>query len=114
MRKKWLIVGLIVVAAGAEGTAHWLDRHDNSNRAPTAAVAGVDTGPVTVSVAATGTLRAATTRSLSFGVDGTVDAVAVRPGAEVKAGAVLARVDDTAATQAVNDAQTTLDDAETR
>ncbi len=114
MRKKWLIVGLIVVAAGAEGTALWFDRQDNGSKAPTAAVAGVDTGPVTVGVAATGTLRAATTRSLSFSVDGTVDTVAVRPGAKVKAGAMLARVDDTAATEAVSDAQTALGDAETR
>jgi HlyD family secretion protein len=114
MRKKWLIAGLILVAAGAQGTAVWLDRNDKPGRWDTAAVVAADTGPVTVSVSATGTLRAGGTRDLGFSVDGTVAAVAVRPGAGVKAGALLARMDATGATAKVTDAQATLDDAEAR
>jgi multidrug efflux pump subunit AcrA (membrane-fusion protein) len=111
MGKKWLIVGLIVVAAGAEGTALWLDRNDNGKKAAVVSAVAADTGAVTVSVAATGTVQAATSRSLSFTVDGTVTKVAVLAGSKVKAGTVLATVDNADASDAVDDAQDTLDDA---
>jgi HlyD family secretion protein len=92
-------------------TAAVLNRGDGGTKTTVAAVA-VDTGAVTVSVAATGTVQASLTRTLSFTVDGTVDAVNVRAGSKVRAGATLASVDDDDASDAVGDAEDTLDDAE--
>ncbi|GIE98921.1 efflux RND transporter periplasmic adaptor subunit [Paractinoplanes rishiriensis] len=112
MRKKWLIAGLVVVAVGAQGAAFWLDRAEDDRTPVAVATVAVDTGEVTVSVAATGTVRPATTRSLAFGIDGTVARVAVRPGSVVRAGAVLASADTTAAAAAVRQAQDDLDAAE--
>jgi HlyD family secretion protein len=102
---------VVVVVAGAAGTAAWLNRDDGGSTAAAVATAVVDTGEVSVSVAATGSVQASTTRSLAFGVDGTVSTVAVRAGSKVTAGTVLATVDGTAATAAVSDAQTALDSA---
>jgi RND family efflux transporter MFP subunit len=110
-RNRRLAVGLVVVVAGAAGTAGWLNRDDGSRKTATVATAAADTGEVTVSVAANGTIGASVTRSLAFGVNGTVTTVAVRAGSKVTAGAVLASVDATEAAAAVDDAQDSLDAA---
>jgi multidrug efflux pump subunit AcrA (membrane-fusion protein) len=103
-----LVVGLTVVAMGAAGTSVWLDRSGDAGAPPAVAAVAVSTGAVTVDIAAHGTIRAATTRSLGFPVDGTVAKVAVRAGSVVKRGAVLATLDSSGAAAAVNDARTAL------
>ncbi|GAA2701663.1 hypothetical protein Apa02nite_053160 [Actinoplanes palleronii] len=74
----------------------------------------VDKGAVTLDVATTGTVEPATTRELSFAVAGTVEAVKVRAGTKVKAGQLLATVDDTDAAGDVDAAESTLTDAQDR
>jgi RND family efflux transporter MFP subunit len=111
VRKRWLVLGLVVVAGGA-GTAVWLNSGDGKTKTPAVSTVAAGTGAVTVGVAATGTLEASNTRSLSFTVDGTVATVKVRAGTVVAENAVLASVDDDDAATAVDDAQDSLDTAE--
>jgi RND family efflux transporter MFP subunit len=104
---------IVVLAAGAgAGAGWWLTRPDTSAGPAVPVAVAADRGPVTLDVSATGTVRAATTRGLSFTADGTVETVTVQAGAKVKAGDALATIDDTGAAAAVSDAQSNLDDAE--
>ncbi|MFI5839515.1 HlyD family efflux transporter periplasmic adaptor subunit [Catenuloplanes sp. NPDC051500] len=95
-------VAAAVVVAGAS-TAYALTARDEESTAKTSLVA-VETGDVTLAVAATGTLAPASTRSLSFGTSSTVTAVNVRTGDVVKAGDVLAEVDPADAQEKVDKA----------
>lgn len=111
MRTKWIaVVAVPVLGLAAAGV--WLTRDTGGTKKTVVATAAVDSGPVSVSVAATGALDAAT-RDLAFSVDGTVETVAVQPGAEVAKGDKLASVDDSAATSTVSDALDSLDSAKT-
>ncbi|GIG93322.1 efflux RND transporter periplasmic adaptor subunit [Plantactinospora endophytica] len=74
--------------------------------------ARVDRGEVVTAVATTGSLEPAQTRTLGFAADGTVTAVNVRPGDQVKTGQVLAEIDATDAKERVDDRRQSLDDAE--
>ncbi|GIF22053.1 HlyD family secretion protein [Actinoplanes tereljensis] len=112
MLTKLVAFGLAIVAIGGGVTAALLNRDDDSGTKTAVSTVAVDTGAVTMSVAATGTVQASLTRTLSFTVDGTVEAVNVRAGSKVKAGAALAAVDNDDATDAVADAEDTLDNAE--
>lgn len=107
----WLGVSVVVLALLAYGVVRALTA-DGAEESKAAETVAVDKGAVTTEVATTGTLAAAQTRSLSFAVAGTVDAVKVRAGTTVTAGQTLASVDDDDAQQAVDDAQDSLDDAE--
>jgi HlyD family secretion protein len=112
VRNRWLVLGLVVVMGGGAGTAAYLSRDHGTAAKAAVPTAVVDTGPVTVSVAATGTVAASSTPGFSFTVDGEVSAVSVQPGAKVAKGAVLASVDAVDATTVVADAQDSLDTAE--
>jgi HlyD family secretion protein len=111
-RRRWIwgVAGVVVLALIGFGVVRALGAGATAEPAA-APVATVDRGAVTTEVATTGTLQPAQTRSLSFAVAGTVASVSVRPGTAVTAGQVLAKVDDTAAAEAVSDARTALDDA---
>lgn len=78
-----------------------------------AGTATVDRGPVTLDVAAAGSVQPAQTRTLSFAVAGTVTEVNVRVGDVVKAGQMLAEIDDDDARSRVTEAEQELDDAQT-
>lgn len=65
-------------------------------------------GNLTATVGAAGTVQSADTRELVFGTSGTVAEVGVRPGDKVKAGQLLARLDDTPAREQVEVAQAAL------
>lgn len=54
-------------------------------------------GNITATASAAGTVQSADTRELVFGTSGTVTKVRVAPGDKVRAGTVLARLDDSAA-----------------
>jgi HlyD family secretion protein len=112
VRGKWVAGALVVVTVGA-GVGAWVLRDDGVKRTSKAvATVSVGTGAVTAAVAATGTVQPAATRTLSFAVGATVKAVAVRAGSRVVKGAVLASVDDSDASDAVDDAKKSLSDAE--
>ncbi|HEX5203279.1 HlyD family efflux transporter periplasmic adaptor subunit [Paractinoplanes rhizophilus] len=112
-RRRWIGVAAAVVAPAliAYGVTHAL-RADATEKPATIATVAVDRGAVTTQVATTGTVQPAQTRSLSFAVKGTVRSISVRAGTTVGPGQVLAKVDDTAAAEAVSDARDSLNDAE--
>ncbi|GAA0578552.1 hypothetical protein GCM10010172_74230 [Paractinoplanes ferrugineus] len=107
----WVAAAVVVLALIGYGVVHALTA-DATEKPEAAATSAADRGDVTTEVATTGTLQPAQTRSLSFAVKGTVESVSVRPGTTVTAGQALAKVDDTAAAAAVDDARDSLDDAE--
>ncbi|GAA1014358.1 macrolide-specific efflux protein MacA [Acrocarpospora pleiomorpha] len=72
----------------------------------------VTRGSVVASVSASGAVESARTRSLTFGSNGTVESIKVEPGDKVKKGAVLARLDDTAARESLEATKASLDAAE--
>ncbi|WP_199509270.1 efflux RND transporter periplasmic adaptor subunit [Nucisporomicrobium flavum] len=107
----WLAAGVVVVVLLAAGLARALTAGAGAGPAAAATVAA-DRGAVTSEVATTGNVQPAQTRSLSFAVAGTVEAVKVRPGTVVTAGQELARIDDSDAAGAVDSARKALADAE--
>ncbi len=111
-RTGWLIgVGVAVVVALGSAVAYQLTSGDHAaDGVP--ATTRVQRGTVTAAVSAAGTLQPAQTRGLAFSDDGTVTEVRVRPGDQVTAGQVLARIDDTAARDRVASAQDALDAAQ--
>src|SRR4051812_31107869 len=107
----WVAAAVVVLALIVYGVVHALTA--NATEKPkAAATSAVDRGAVTTEVATTGTLQPAQTRSLSFAVAGTVESVSVRAGTTVTAGQTLAKVNDSDAADTVDNAQSSLDDAE--
>jgi HlyD family secretion protein len=62
-------------------------------------------GDVTATAGAAGTVQSADTRDLVFGTSGTVTKIEVAPGDKVRAGQVLARLDDTGAREQLDAAK---------
>ncbi|MEV4278958.1 efflux RND transporter periplasmic adaptor subunit [Actinoplanes xinjiangensis] len=112
-RIRWIGAVIVVGGAVAGGVIGALAR-DGDDRPAAIVVAAVDRGAITLDVATTGTIEPATTRSLTFTVAGTVEAVQVRPGNRVVKGQKLAVLDDTEAIDDLNDARTGLAEAESR
>ncbi|GLW31897.1 efflux RND transporter periplasmic adaptor subunit [Actinoplanes regularis] len=113
-RIRWTGAGIIAagVAAGVVlGVVH--HRQGGPKMAEVVAVA-VEKGAVTLDVATTGTVEPATVRELSFAVTGTVESIAARAGTKVRAGQILATVDNTGAAGDVDDAEISLSDAAAR
>ncbi|WP_326550497.1 efflux RND transporter periplasmic adaptor subunit [Micromonospora sp. NBC_01813] len=104
---------LVAVAAGATlvtagAVAYAFAGPTSADDAVPVATVQVDRGTVTVAVAATGAVEPAEDRQLGFGVAGTVTQLDVRLGQDVAAGDVLAAIDDSDATEAVEQAQEAL------
>lgn len=96
-KRTWIMIGLIVVAAGGIFLA---TRSNNNQPAATTLLAGAQTAPVIRTtlvnlVEASGSISAQAVTSLSFGVSGTVRQVNVTVGDRVAAGDVLAVLDTT-------------------
>ncbi|MFG1755174.1 efflux RND transporter periplasmic adaptor subunit [Streptosporangium sandarakinum] len=72
----------------------------------------VTRGTVVASVSASGAVTSARSRSLGFGTGGTVEKIYVVPGDKVRAGQILARLDDTAARESLDAAAAALDSAD--
>lgn len=104
----WINVGLalLLVAAGA-GAYFWLFA-PKEQVATTGRTVAVQSGTVSETVTATGTVETSGTVQLSFATSGMVDTVKVTQGQKVKAGKVLATLDDTAAQQALANAKSSL------
>ncbi|MFC6019297.1 efflux RND transporter periplasmic adaptor subunit [Plantactinospora solaniradicis] len=116
LRRRWrgrsrlAVCGLAaLVVIGAVAWALHSGEPEPSGRPSTARV---DRGEVVTAVATTGSLEPAQTRTLGFATDGTVTAVNVRPGDQVKTGQVLAEIDATDPKERVEDTRQSLDDAE--
>lgn len=106
-RTAWLAgAGAIALTFGSAGV-YQLTSGDQAASTPTATTR-VQRGTVTATVAAAGTLQPAQTRGLAFSMDGTVTEVRVRPGDQVAAGDVLARIDNTDAKERVSSAKDAL------
>ncbi|GAB2953792.1 hypothetical protein GCM10027280_47790 [Micromonospora polyrhachis] len=103
------MAGAVVLLASAAGYA--LTR---TEPLPTGSdpVAWVDRGEVVLAVATTGVLQPAQTRSLGFRAAGKVSEIRVRPGDEVSAGQVLARIDAATVQDRVVSAREALGEAE--
>lgn len=100
-RPPWLTAGAVVMLAGGLVAL-------GDSPASGAAYAMVRRGDVTATAGAAGTVQSADTRELVFGTSGTVTKVEVEPGSRVRAGQVLARLDDTAAKEQVQVAKAAL------
>ncbi|WP_158632422.1 efflux RND transporter periplasmic adaptor subunit [Micromonospora sp. Llam0] len=101
-----MAAGATLVTAGA--VAYAFAGPTSADDAVPVATVQVDRGTVTVAVAATGAVEPAEDRQLGFGVAGTVTRLDVRLGQDVAAGDVLAVIDDSDATEAVEQAQEAL------
>ncbi|MEV0721126.1 biotin/lipoyl-binding protein, partial [Asanoa sp. NPDC050611] len=100
---------MVVLAAG--GAAAVAFTREPRAVASTSDTSRVDRGAVSLAVATTGAVTPARSYALGFGTSGTVSAVAVRAGATVTKGQVLARVDDADARAKVSAAETAADRA---
>ncbi|MCO5994380.1 efflux RND transporter periplasmic adaptor subunit [Actinoallomurus rhizosphaericola] len=105
-----MATGAIGVAVIGAVTAVAVGTGGGSGAAPTYAT--VAEGAVTATAGAAGNVRSADSRDLAFSTSGTVTKVYVKVGAKVRAGARLARVDQTRALEDVAAARATLAAAE--
>lgn len=96
----------VVLVAGAAGTVALL--RDPQLLTPGAVVVPVVRADVVADVRAPGAVRSAGEADVSFAVSGTVATVAVAPGAAVRAGDVLATLDDGPTRARVTAAQTAI------
>jgi len=101
----WIILPVLIVLAGGSYAAYRFLYVPSRTTQPTYQTATVTRGTVSITADGSGTLVAPTTLNLAFSSSGTLAELHVRVGDKVSAGDVLARIDDTAARQAVADAQ---------
>lgn len=109
MRKKWWIMGIVAVAVIGLGYAGFSVLQGGSTgqvKADSAAdTTVVERGTIWLSVDGSGSLAASEEVALAFSVGGEVIEVPVEVGGVVRAGDVLARLDDADAREAVADAE---------
>jgi len=110
-RIRWWLAGVLMVVALGSTTAVVVAHGSERPAAPPATVA-VKRGTVTATVSASGTVTPLQSRGLGFSTSGTVTDLNVKAGDVVAAGAVLARIDDTEARDAVDAAQSSVDAAQ--
>ncbi|GAA2265216.1 hypothetical protein GCM10010402_21170 [Actinomadura luteofluorescens] len=97
----------VLLVAGA-GTAYLALADGDGGAAASTRLSRVARGTVVSSVSASGSVESARSRSLSFGASGTVAKIYVKAGRKVKAGDVLARLDQTEAIENVDAAKANL------
>ncbi|WP_182883569.1 efflux RND transporter periplasmic adaptor subunit [Microbispora sp. H10949] len=111
-RRTLVINGVLVVLLLGGIAAAWASLGGDSSAGAAPLTTRVTRGTVLASVSASGSVESARTRALSFGTNGTVEAVLVETGDKVKKGQVLARLDDTAARESLEAAKASLDAAD--
>lgn len=100
----WINLALVVViVAAGVGGYFWL--FAPKAQVSTGRTVSVQKGSVSETVTATGTVETAGTVELSFSTGGTIDTVTVDVGDKVRAGKVLATLDDSSARQAIDSAR---------
>ncbi|MEV0660544.1 efflux RND transporter periplasmic adaptor subunit [Actinomadura luteofluorescens] len=97
----------VLLVAGA-GTAYLALGDGDGGAAASTRLSRVTRGTVVSSVSASGSVESARSRSLSFGASGTVAKIYVKAGRKVRAGDVLARLDQTEAIENVDAAKANL------
>src|SRR4051812_10596067 len=102
-----LIVLLVVVLAAAGGG--WYYYHNKSDVKPEFQITKVARGDITQSVTATGDLQPVVTVDIGAQVSGQIKEVLVDFNSIVKAGDVLARIDESTPTQKLKQAQADLE-----
>jgi multidrug efflux pump subunit AcrA (membrane-fusion protein) len=112
LRKPYVLVPALVVVAVVVGLGMGALGDGGTVSSPTSQVATATRGSMSETVGAEGTVAAAQTNDLSFSSSGTVTAVDVKAGDEVKAGQVLATIDSAALGADVAAAQSSLAQAQ--
>lgn len=119
MKRKWWLIILVFILAGVGYGGYTLYRRITTQQSAAAAAATleqetviVERGTLRVTVEAGGSLAPKRELAVAFASSGKVTAVLVEVGDVVKAGDVLARLDDTDAQQAVADATLQVRQAE--
>lgn len=112
-RRALLLNGALAVLLVAGAGVAYASLNGGKAEAPATSVptARVTRTTVTATVSASGSVESAKTRSLSFGVSGTVAKIYVKPGDKVRKGQVLARLDDAAAKENLDAAAAALEAA---
>ncbi|MQY06079.1 efflux RND transporter periplasmic adaptor subunit [Actinomadura macrotermitis] len=109
-RRALLINGTLgVLLAGGVGVAYLSLTDDDAGAAAGSRLTPVSRGTVTASVSASGSVESARSSALSFGTSGTVAKIYVKAGQRVGKGDLLARLDQTAALEALSAAKANLD-----
>lgn len=113
----WVVMPVVAVLL-LGGWFAYRDRRDDGGASSAQTITATDqevevtVGDLAQTVSAEGTVAAAQTDDLSFASAGTVTAVNVKAGDQVKAGQVLATIDSAELEAAVSDAESSLADAE--
>ncbi len=110
-RAGWITAAAIVVVAAVVVTVGAMRGGDSATAAPS--TSKVTRGDVSTTVSAAGTVQAQASRTLGFSSTGTVTELNVNPGDNVTPGQVLAKIDDSAAQDAVDSAAQAVDSAQT-
>src|SRR6185437_14501370 len=103
------LLALLVIVLVAAGGVYFVRGRSTAGAAPSYQTAKVNTGTVSVVVAATGPVSTADSIPLTFKSAGKITAILVKPGDKVTAGQVLAKEDATDFQNTLNQAMATLD-----
>ncbi len=106
---RWLSLGMVAMVLAIVAVT-WARSSKPVAASPT--MATVQRGTVVVTATASGTVTPVRSRGLSFSMSGVVTELDVKAGDSVTAGQVLARIDDTDARNALDTAQTGLNNAQ--
>lgn len=110
-RRSRVVTGAVLVLALAASAGGWFWFRPEAEAVVASTTQTVSTSTLKETVTASGTLRAARSEDLSFSVSGTVRAVLVDEGDQVKKGAALARVDSSSLVAARTAARSSYDAA---
>jgi HlyD family secretion protein len=110
LRQRWLFIPLILVVIA--GLVFWRLQVSSAPAAPTTAT--VSQGNLVLAVTGSGAVAAARTIEMPFQQAGQITAVDVRVGDQVKAGQVLAKIDDADLQLALQQAQANLKSAQAK
>ncbi|MBP2639708.1 MAG: macA 4 [Firmicutes bacterium] len=91
--KNWIIIVLILIAAGWGGYTYYYNK--NAKPVSTGTAVAIERGDILASVSATGTISAVNSVDVSSRITGLIKQVHVRENDRVKAGQVLIVLDDT-------------------
>jgi len=105
-RTIWIILVIVLVAAAIFGFSRWNASRKASSAAPQTST--VQRGDLQAIVGTSGTVRAAQSMDLTFGIAGTVVEILVAEGDKVTAGQPLARLDTTTLEAQVASAELSL------
>src|SRR2546430_3543151 len=107
-RRAWIVVAMIVLAAGASGAWFYTQSRGST---PRFRAAKVERGPLTATVSATGSLNAVITVQVGSQVSGQIKELYANFNSVVKKGQLIARIDPESFEAKVNQARAEVDNA---